>query len=88
MDTSDLDGSTDDPGVGPRHSAGWYRDLLGDRTIRPGRQLLIRCVDGPSRVRLETFPPRLEIEVRGGVYVLEDDGPVHQWSYRLVSRGF
>jgi hypothetical protein len=49
---------------------------------------LIRCHDGPSRVRLETFPPRLEIEVRGGVYVLEDDGPVHLWAYRLVARGF
>jgi len=88
VETTGAGGSTEEPGDGPRHSPGWYRDLPGGRAPRPGQQLLIRCHDGPSRVRLETFPPRLEIEVRGGVYVLEDDGPVHLWAYRLVARGF
>jgi hypothetical protein len=77
------DGATDDDG--PRHSAGWYRRTLGDRAARPGQPVMIRCVDGPVRVWLETFPPRLEIEGHGGVYVLVDDGPVHSWTYRFVT---
>ena len=87
MDTPETMGPLDDPGDGPRHSPDWYRDLPGGRSLRAGQQLLIRCVGGPSRVLLETFPPRLEIEVPGGVYVLEDDGPIHLWTYRLVPRG-
>ncbi len=78
-------GSPVDADDGPRHSVGWYRDVLGEDAVRPGRQLMIRCMDGPSRVQLETFPPRLEIRERGGVYVLDDDGPVHGWTYRFVS---
>jgi hypothetical protein len=77
----------DGTGDGPRHSVAWYRERLDGREVCPGRQLLLRCVDGPARAWLETFPPRLEIEGRGGVYVLDDDGPVHRWTYRFVSTG-
>jgi hypothetical protein len=35
--------------------------------------------------RLETFPPRLEIEEPHGTYVLRDDGPPEQWRYLFVS---
>ncbi len=52
--------------------------------MRAGAQLLIPCVDGPSSARLETFPPRIEIEVDGGLYVLADDGPVPAWRYHFV----
>ena len=70
---------------GPRHSVGWYRELVGDAAVEPGRLMMIRCEDGPSRVQHETFPPRLEIRHRGGVYLLDDDGPVHGWTYWFVS---
>ena len=73
------------PDDGPRHSAEFYRRALGDGTVRTGELVMIRCVDGPVRMRCETFPPRLEIAHHGGVYVLEDDGPVHRWTYRFVT---
>ena len=69
---------------GPRHSAAWYAGARGDIGLRPGDQLFIRCRGGPSYSRLETFPPRLEIEERGGVYVLVDDGPPEAWRYEFV----
>ena len=50
-----------------------------------GDQMLIRCVGGPSISRLETFPPPLEVAERGGLYVLDDDGPVYAWTYHFVS---
>jgi hypothetical protein len=46
--------------------------------------MFIRCDGGPSRSRLERYPPALEIEERGGMYVLQDDGPPDQWSYLFV----
>ena len=76
---------TVDPGDGPRHSVDFYRRTLGDGTTRPGELVMIRCVDGPRRALFETFPPRLEIPHHGGVYVLEDDGPVRYWTYRFVT---
>ena len=69
-----------------RHSAEWYRDVLGEDPMRPGDQFLVMCDGGPRAARLETFPPRLEIEESGGVYVLVDDGPVYRWCYEFVSR--
>ncbi len=53
-----------------------------------GDQMLIRCVDGPSISRLETFPPPLEVEEPGGVYVLDDDGPAYAWRYLFVPKAF
>ena len=36
--------------------------------------------------RLVTFPPPLEIEVAGGLYVLVDDaGPPEGWRYEYVA---
>jgi hypothetical protein len=81
---------TVDDADGPRatHSPGWYRPLLEAGAVRMGDQMLIRCVDGPSISRLETFPPPLEVEEPGGVYVLDDDGPVYAWRYLFVSKAF
>jgi len=47
---------------------------------------MIPCDGGPSRVRLEEYPPRIEIEEAGGMYVLADDGPVPSWRYHFVSK--
>ncbi len=46
--------------------------------------MFIRCEGGPSANRLERFPPPVEIEERGGIYVLVNDGPSEQWSYVFV----
>ena len=49
-----------------------------------GDRMLIPCSGGPSISRLVRYPPPLEIEERGGTYVLEDDGPPELWRYRFV----
>lgn len=46
--------------------------------------MLIPCDGGPSTSRLVRYPPPLEIEERGGMYVLVDDGPPEQWRYDFV----
>jgi hypothetical protein len=53
--------------------------------LKQGDRMFIRCHGGPSISRLEVFPPPLEIEERGGLYVLQDDGPPEQWSYLFVA---
>ena len=63
-------------GTRPTHSAEWYRPLLDSGAVRMGEQMLIRCAGGPSISRFERFPPPLEVAERGGLYVLDDDGPV------------
>jgi hypothetical protein len=50
----------------------------------PGERLLITCDGGPSSSRLVHHPPPLEIDERGGVYALVDDGPVDAWRYVFV----
>jgi len=80
--TSSADRSVDHSGA--RHSDGWYADVLPDARVRAGDQLFIRCLGGPCMSRLETFPPRLEIPERGGIYVLVDDGPIEAWAYEFV----
>lgn len=91
------DGSTPEPVTdadratstrGGTHSPEWYQDLLDAGEARWGEPLLIRCAGGPSISRFETFPPPLEIHERGGVYVLDDDGPVYRWRYQFVPRAF
>lgn len=58
---------------------------VGDRyEFEDGDRIFVECEGGPCRSRLETFPPRLEIEERGGLYVLVDDGPPEQWRYLFV----
>ncbi len=52
----------------------------------PGDRMLIPCDGGPSRSRLERYPPPLEVDEDEGVYVLVDDGPPHTWRYRFVPR--
>ena len=47
--------------------------------------MLIWCEGGPSIGRAVHFPPPLEIEVEGGLYVLVDDGPPENWNYAFVS---
>jgi hypothetical protein len=58
---------------------------VGDRfELEPGDRMFIPCEGGPSRSRLERFPPPVEVEERGGVYVLVDVGPPEAWSYLFV----
>jgi hypothetical protein len=71
---------------GPRHSPDWY-DQSGEPTVLDvGDRLFIACEGGPCTSRLETFPPRLEIEERDGAYVLDDVGPRPGWRYLFVPR--
>lgn len=49
-----------------------------------GERMLIGCVGGPSSSRLVHWRPPLEVVDRGGMYVLQDDGPVDSWLYVWV----
>jgi hypothetical protein len=69
-----------------RHSDEWYGDALRNRPLRRGDRMFIRCEGGPCISRLETFPPRIEIEERDGLYILVDDGPLEAWMYQFVTR--
>ncbi len=53
--------------------------------MEQGERMLIRCQGGPCNSRLVRYPPPLEIEERGGMYVLVDDGPVGKWTYEFVA---
>jgi hypothetical protein len=53
--------------------------------VVPGDRMLIRCEGGPSSSRLVRYPPPAEIEERGGIYVLVDDGPPELWWYEFVA---
>jgi hypothetical protein len=52
--------------------------------VRPGDRVFVPCEGGPCLSRLEHFPPQLEIEERGGTYVLIDDGDLPDWHYLFV----
>jgi hypothetical protein len=52
--------------------------------VERGERILIPCEGGPSTSRLSRFPPPLEITEQDGTYVLVDDGPPEQWTYRFV----
>jgi hypothetical protein len=52
--------------------------------VSPGDRMFVPCHGGPSISRLEIFPPPLAVRERGGLYVLEDDGPPEQWRYLFV----
>jgi hypothetical protein len=67
-----------------RHSARWYDQSGEVNALRPGDRFFVMCEGGPSTSRLESFPPRLEVEEDGGVYVLVDDGPRDAWRYVFV----
>ncbi|UDY37056.1 hypothetical protein [Dermatobacter hominis] len=73
-----------EPADGARHPAGYYDQRVELVELRPGDRMFVECDGGPCRSRVERFPPRLEIEERGGVYVLDDVGPRHEWRYRFV----
>ena len=64
-----------DEGTGPGQAGG----MVGQ-----GDRMFVRCQGGPSMSRLERYPPPLEVEERGGIYVLVDDGPPEQWWYEFV----
>jgi hypothetical protein len=69
-----------------RHTPDWY-DQSGELVVlASGDRLFIGCDGGPCTSRLETFPPRLEINERDGVYVLHDVGPRYEWVYVFVPR--
>jgi hypothetical protein len=69
---------------GPRRSANWYDQSKEETVLDPGDRMFIACEGGPAWTRLESFPPRLEVQERGGVYVLMDDGPRDEWRYLFV----
>ncbi len=46
------------------------------------------CEGGPCLSRLEYFPPKLEIEERGGTYVLVDEGQLPDWRYLFVPTAY
>ena len=50
-----------------------------------GERMLIPCDGGPSHSRLVRYPPPVEIQERGGMYVLVDNGPPQQWRYEFVA---
>lgn len=49
-----------------------------------GDRMLIWCNGVPS-VGRAVYPPPLEVEVAGGIYVLVDDGSEEQWHYEFVT---
>lgn len=55
--------------------------------MRDGDPMMLPCQGGPTGWRTATFPPPVEVEVGGGLYVLVDDGPPEGWSYEFVSVG-
>ena len=71
-----------------RHSLEWYEAVLLAEGMRRGDRIFVPCEGGPCVSRLETFPPRLEIEERGGIYALDDDGALHEWRYLFVPTAF
>jgi hypothetical protein len=68
-----------------RHRAAFY-PIEHIRDVKVGDRLLIPCDGGPGLSRLETFPPRAELLEHGGLYVLEDDGPISDWRYRFIEK--
>lgn len=72
-------------GLEARHSEEWYGDALVDTPLQRGDRMFIRCEGGPCISRLEEFPPRIEIQEKGGLYVLVDEGPLESWMYRFVT---
>jgi hypothetical protein len=69
---------------GPRHSADWYDQSDEAVVLHEGDRIFVACEGGPSASRLETYPPRLEVPEKGGMYVLQDDGPRDGWRYVFV----
>lgn len=55
-----------------------------DDAVHDGERMLIPCDGGPSISRLVRYPPPVEIEAPGGVYVLIDDGRPELWRYEFV----
>jgi hypothetical protein len=58
-----------------------------NRGVEAGERMLIPCDGGPSTSRLVRYPPPVEIDERGGTYVLVDDGPATEWRYQFVPAG-
>lgn len=52
--------------------------------VHHGDRMFVQGEGGPCLSRLERFPPQLEIEERGGTYVLIDRGEPHEWRYLFV----
>ena len=72
--------------TGPRHDPDWYDQSGEDVVLVAGDRLFIPCEGGPAASRLEHFPPRLEIDERDGIYVLDDSGARSSWRYLFVPR--
>jgi hypothetical protein len=53
--------------------------------MEQGERMLIQCVGRHDYSRLVRYPPPLELDEGGGVYVLVDEGPPHEWRYQFVA---
>jgi hypothetical protein len=71
---------------GPRHKAEWYDQSEEPEVLSAGDRMFVACEGGPSASRVESFPPRLEIEEVDGLYVLDDSGARDSWRYVFVPR--
>jgi hypothetical protein len=56
--------------------------------LHHGDRKFVQCEGGPCMSRLERFPPQLEIEERGGMYVLIDQGEQQEWRYLFVPNSY
>jgi len=65
----------------PPGSGGTVVAMSDDQGPVDGDRLLLPCRGGPSTSRLVRHPPPIEIEERGGLYVLDDTGPREEWIY-------
>lgn len=55
--------------------------------MEPGQRMLIPCAAGGLCIsRLVDYPPPLEVEEHGGMYVLVDDGPPEQGRYEWLPK--
>jgi len=57
------------------------------RRMDVGERMMIPCRGGPVGWRAARFPPPLDTEVGGGLYVLVDDGSPHHRMYEFVAIG-
>jgi len=59
--------------------------MCNAQPVENGERMFVWCEGGPAIGRAVRYPPPLEIEVDGGIYVLAHDGPPEQWRYEFVA---
>ena len=71
----------------PRHYCASFSDGVDCQAelVERGDRMLVWCEGGPSIGRAVRFPPPLDLEADGGIYVLVDDGPPESWRYEFIA---